>query len=191
MRREYAGGAKPAQLTASLGGSTADLTIVCDDLSNYPTGATGPFYVVIDRGLAAEEKILCESRSSNIITVYNTGLTNGRGTDGTSVISHSIGATIEHVFTAADADEANAHVNSNTTAHGLSLADVVITDATQTLSNKTLASPIISGTLNASRAIASGDQDLADYRFRNVYVDTNTPSSGAGNNGDLWVQYNA
>lgn len=143
MRREYAGGAQPAQLAGTLGGSTADLTITCDDLTGYPTGATGPFYIVIDRGLAAEEKILCASRSSDVITVYNTGLTNGRGADGTSVISHSSGATVEHVFTATDADEANAHVNASSAVHGLS-GSVVGTTDTQTLTNKTLTSPTIS-----------------------------------------------
>ena len=111
MRREYAGGAQTAQLTAVLGGSTADLTITCDDLTNYPDGSVGPFYIVIDRGLVSEEKILCASRSGNVITVYNTGLTNGRGADGTSVLSHNIGANVEHVFTATDADEANSFIN--------------------------------------------------------------------------------
>jgi len=144
MRREYAGGAQPAQLAATLGGSTADLTITCNDLTGYPTGATGPFYIVIDRGLTAEEKILCASRSSNTITVYNTGLTNGRGADGTSVIAHSSGATVEHVFTATDADEANAHVNASSGVHGLS-GSVVGTSDTQTLTNKTLASPTFTG----------------------------------------------
>jgi hypothetical protein len=43
MRRSYAGDAKPASLTSTLNGTTAALTIVCDDLSNYPTGAAGPF----------------------------------------------------------------------------------------------------------------------------------------------------
>ncbi len=143
MRREYAGGAQPAQLAATLGGSTSDLTITCDDLTNYPTGSTGPFYIVIDRGLAAEEKILCESRSGETINVYNTGLSNGRGADGTSVISHSSGATVEHVFTATDADEANLHVNSSSGVHGLS-GSVVGTSDSQTLTNKTITSPTIS-----------------------------------------------
>lgn len=112
MRRQYAGGAKPAYLTAGLGGTTGDLTITCDDLSNWPDGSVGPFYVVVDRGLAAEEKILCSSRSGNTLTVYNVGLVNGRGADGTTIIAHNSNAEIEHIFTATDADDANLHVNT-------------------------------------------------------------------------------
>ncbi len=138
MRRQYSGGAKPTTLAANLGGSTADLSVSGTSFANYPDGSVGPFYIVIDRGQVTEEKILCVSRSSNIITVYNTGLTNGRGSDGTSVVAHSAGATVEHVFTAVDADEANLHVNNSTTAHGLTIANVVTTTGTQTLTNKTI-----------------------------------------------------
>lgn len=113
MRREYKGGAQSSVLTVELGASTADLTITCNDLTNWPTGVSGrPFYVVIDRGKSNEEKILCSSRSGNVITVYSSGLTNGRAADGTPISSHTINAVIEHVFTATDADEANAHVNT-------------------------------------------------------------------------------
>jgi len=138
MRRQYAGGAKPTTLTVNLGGSTADLAINGTDFSNYPDGSVGPFYIVIDRGQVSEEKILCASRSGNVITVYNTGLTNGRGNDGTSVVAHSAGATVEHVFTSVDADESNSHVNNVTSAHGLTIADVVTINGTQTLANKTI-----------------------------------------------------
>ena len=113
MRRSYEGAAQAAQLTASLGGSTANLTIYCDDLTNWPTGTgSQPFFVVIDRGKASEEKILCASRASNVLTVYDSGLVNGRAADGTSITAHASNAVIEHVFTATDADEANAHVNT-------------------------------------------------------------------------------
>ena len=193
MRRQYAGGAKPTTLAASLGGSTADLSITGTSFANYPDGAVGPFYIVIDRGQVSEEKILCVSRSSNVITVYNTGLTNGRGNDGTSVVAHSAGATVEHVFTAVDADEANSHVNNTTSAHGLTIANVVTTTGTQTLTNKTLTSPTISGgSISGATSISvTGNQDLASYRVRNSYASTAAPTAGTGSDGDLWVQYEA
>jgi hypothetical protein len=146
VRRSYSGGAKAAALTVALGGTTGDLTITCDDLSNYPTGTPGPFYIVIDRNQPSEEKILCASRSGNIITVYNTGLTTGRGADGTTISSHNIGAEVEHVFTATDADEANLHVNSSSAVHGIS-GSVVGTTDTQTLTNKTLNGATLAGNI--------------------------------------------
>lgn len=144
MRRSYAGGAKTTTLTAVLNGTTGDLTIQCTDLSNYPTGSAGPFYVVIDRGLVNEEKILCSSRTGNTLSVFNNGLVTGRGADGTTVASHAINAELEHIFTATDADEANAHVNSNSGVHGVA-GSVVGTSDTQTLTNKTLTDPTING----------------------------------------------
>lgn len=116
MRREYVGGAQAARLTAVLGGTTGDLAISCNDLTNWPTGTGGtPFYVVINRGTSSEEKILCASRSGNTLAVYDVGLVNGRGADDTSITSHAVNSVIEHVFTATDADEANAFVNTITT----------------------------------------------------------------------------
>lgn len=143
MRRSYAGAAQTAKLTSGLGGSTANLTIYCDDLTNWPTGTGGyPFYVVVDRGKSTEEKILCSSRTGNILTVYDDGVTNGRAADGTSITAHDANAEIEHCMTATDADEANAHVNSSSGVHGLS-GSVVGTTDTQTLSNKTLGSTTV------------------------------------------------
>ena len=112
MRREYVGGAQRARLTAALGGTTGDVTITCDNLTNWPTGAGGvPFFVVVNRNTASEEKILCASRVGNVLTVYDVGLVNGRAADDTSITSHSSNSNIEHVFTATDADESNAHIN--------------------------------------------------------------------------------
>ena len=111
MRRQYAGAAFASVLTAELPASALSLTISCNDLTNWPDGTVGPFYVVVDRGLGTEEKILCVSRTANTLSVYNDGITIGRGADGTSIQAHGINSLIEHVFTATDADEANAHVN--------------------------------------------------------------------------------
>ena len=113
MRRSYEGAAQAAQLTTVLGGLTSDTTIYCNNLTNWPTGTgSRPFYVVINRGRLTEEKILCSLRSGNILTVYNDGITNGRAADGTSITTHAASSIIEHIFTATDADEANAHVNT-------------------------------------------------------------------------------
>jgi hypothetical protein len=113
MRREYRGGARAATLSQPLGGSTADLTIFCSDLSNWPTGINDrPFFVVIGRETPLEEKILCSSRSGNVLTIFNSGLVNGRGADDTNIAAHSNGSVIEHIFTATDANEANLHLNS-------------------------------------------------------------------------------
>lgn len=160
MRRQFAGGAKPTTLAANLGGSTADLSITGTSFANYPDGSVGPFYIVIDRGQVSEEKILCASRSGNVITVYNTG-TSGRGNDGTSVIAHSAGAIVEHVFTAVDADEANSHVNNVTSAHGLTIANVVTASGALTLTNKTISGS--SNTLSniAQASVTSLTTDLA------------------------------
>lgn len=134
MRREYVGGAQTARLTTALGNTTGDLTIYCNDLTNWPTGTGGrPFYVVIDRGTSSEEKILCSTRSSNTLTVYDDGITTGRAADDTGITSHSINAIIEHVFTATDADEANAvtsFLQSGTN------GNILVSDNTQTVGAK-------------------------------------------------------
>ena len=146
MRREYQGAAFASVLTQNLGASAGDLTIYCDDLTNWPTGGVGPFYVVIDRGLATEEKILCVSRTGNTLTVYDNGVTIGRAADDTNIAAHNTNAVIEHVFTATDADEANLHVNSSSAVHGLT-GSVVGTSDTQTLTNKTLNGATLSGNI--------------------------------------------
>jgi len=170
MRRQYSGGAQPAQLTSSLGNSTADRTIYCDDLTNWPDGSIGPFYIVIDRAKAAEEKILCSSRSGNVLTVFDDGITNGRAADGTSITSHSANAVTEHIFTATDANEANLHVNSSTVIHGITGALAGVT-ATQTLTNKT-----ISGSSNTLTNIAQSSVTNLATSLTSVTINPQTAS---------------
>lgn len=107
-QRDYAGGAVQTTLTAGI--SATDLSIVIDSSTGWPSGgANGPFFVVIDRGFAGEEKVEIASRTGTTLTVASTLK---RGVDGTSAGTHASGATIAHCFTAQDADEANSHITN-------------------------------------------------------------------------------
>jgi hypothetical protein len=134
-RRSYAGGAKPASLTAPI--SAISTTLVCDALLGWPTGGLGNFAAVIGRGLSNEEKVLCSASSGGNLTVIQ------RGYDGTTAQAHGATDTVEHIFTATDADEANAHTSA-VSGHGIPNGDRLVGEnATQTLSGKTM-----SGLLN-------------------------------------------
>jgi hypothetical protein len=111
-RREYAGAAPATTLNGAINNSATTITLT--DGTGYPTGATGPFWIVVDPTLSTEEKIKCTSRSSNTITATGRGGANG---DGTSAVSHSSGAVVKHVWTKTDADEANAHYADATLDH--------------------------------------------------------------------------
>jgi len=166
MRRQYVGAAQAARLSTSLGGSTTNLTITCNDLTNWPTGASGrPFFVVVNRNTVSEEKILCASRSGNVITVYDDGLLNGRGADGTQIASHASNSVIEHVFTATDADEANALVNLLTTKGDL-LVYGTANDRFPVGAN----GAILVADSNETLGVKWGTPDLSSYNIINPFL---------------------
>lgn len=70
--------------------------------AGYPTGVH-PFVVVINRGEATEEKILCSARSSNTLTIQE------RGYDDTTAQSHVSGVTVHHGLDAQSMTDVNAH----------------------------------------------------------------------------------
>lgn len=104
-RKQFAGGAVPTTLSSGISNSAT--TIAVADGATYPDGSVGPFVIKIDGGTSSEEKVLATARSGNSLT----GAT--RGYDGTVGVSHSSGATVEHVLDALTVDEANAHVNDD------------------------------------------------------------------------------
>ena len=93
-RKEYAGGAPATTLSTGINNSTTAIPLTSG--TGYPTGASYPFVICIDRGLSTEEKVLCDSRSGNNVTAN----ASGRGYDGTAAATHATGATVEHVVDA-------------------------------------------------------------------------------------------
>lgn len=120
--RSYAGGAALASLVQNIGPTDLSFTIspttgwVQKDTN--PLGTAGPFTVCLDRFNPNAEKILCSAinLSTGVVTVYSSGGWNGRGYDGSAASSHVAGATVQPVFSAEEAYEANQ------TAAGLGLA---------------------------------------------------------------------
>lgn len=102
-RRSYSGVAPKTTLASGIGTGDSSITVV--DGTGYPTGGSGPFFIVIDRGLSTEEKVKINTRTGNTLAVF----ASGRGVDGTSAAAHSSGAEVNHSWTAIDADQANAH----------------------------------------------------------------------------------
>jgi hypothetical protein len=131
-RRSHTGAAEPALLTTSM--STSDLAFSISTSLGWPTGANGPFFVVIDPGTGSEEKLLCSNQSSGVVTVAG----GGRGADGTTARTHQPPARVYPCWTGVEADELNEHAAAATGVHGAAGAVVGTTDV-QALTNKTLA----------------------------------------------------
>lgn len=99
-RRSYAGAAPACTLSSDISAGATSFSIT-GTTTNWPTTATGPFYMVIDPGLSTEEKVLVGARTSGSLSSVT------RGVDGTTAASHVTGATCYPVFTAVDANDAN------------------------------------------------------------------------------------
>lgn len=101
-RKQFVGGAPATTITGAI--SDADTTWSIDSATGWPD-ATNPFVAVINRGLADEEKVLVNARTSTTLSSVE------RGYDDTAAQAHSSGATFEHVIDASTIDQANRYVN--------------------------------------------------------------------------------
>jgi microcystin-dependent protein len=107
--KEYAGAAPATRLAGSLAiGTVTSFAVITNGGGGYPSGATAPFVIVIDRGTATEEKILVGTRASDTFSTLT------RGYDGTTAQAHQPQAVVEHVLDATSIAETNAHTNLTT-----------------------------------------------------------------------------
>lgn len=163
-RRYYSNTAIKSYITASLNGvdtsSTFSVSATSGGATAPPTGWPAvPFFAAINRGASDEEVVL-------VTAVTGSSVTATRGSTlaspyGSTTQSHSINATIEHVATAADYDEANDHVNDSTAVHGTT-GSVVGTGGAQTLTDKTLTAPVLTAPVIADFTSAAHDHGDAD-----------------------------
>jgi len=102
LRREILGNVVSTTINVALTNVGTSISLL--NGTTFPTGATAPFVIVIDRGTINEEKILVASRSANTLTVSS------RGYDGTPAVAHANAATVDHVLDATTIQDMNTTV---------------------------------------------------------------------------------
>lgn len=132
--RKYSSRSQQTTLTGALTSSGTSAVVVSGTalLGGVTISAGEIFTVVIDPDTALEEIVDVSAVSTNTLTIV-------RGIDGSTGQAHSAGAVVRHMAIGRDYREANTHIENTTTAHGLTLADVVKVTDTGTVSTTMLA----------------------------------------------------
>jgi hypothetical protein len=128
--RKYSSRSQQTTLASALTniGTSASVVSGTSLLGGATISAGETFTVVIDPDTALEEIVDVTAVSTNTLTIT-------RGVDGSTGVAHSAGAVVRHMAIGRDYREANQHIENTTTAHGLTLANVVKTTDTNVISS--------------------------------------------------------
>jgi len=140
--RRYSSISQETSLTAALNSTATTMVVNSAAVLGGITPAAGErFTLVIDPDTALEEIVYAtspSSPSSTTITIIR-GV-DGTGTEGVSGVAHSAGAKVRHMAIGVDFREANNHIKNETTAHGLTIANVLETTDTNMITTAMLQS---------------------------------------------------
>ena len=121
--RKYSSRAQQTTLSSPITDIATTMTVGSGaNLMGGRTPAVGETYtVVIDPDTAVEEIVdVSNYASGNTLTIE-------RGRDGSTGVAHSAGAIVRHMVIGRDLRESNEHIENTTTAHGLTIANVLET----------------------------------------------------------------
>ena len=175
--RRYSSISQETSLTSALN-STATTMVVNSAavLGGFTIAAGERFTLVIDPDTALEEIVYAtspSSPSSTTITIIR-GI-DGTGVEGVSGQAHSAGAKVRHMAIGVDFREANNHIKNETTAHGLTIADVITTTNTKTITGKTISAA--DNTLTGVVTL-TGSQTLTNKTLTSPTINTATIAGG-------------
>jgi hypothetical protein len=172
LQRNYSAIAVETTLTASISSSSQGAvgTIIVGSVAGYPSSA--PYTLVLEPDTSREEVITVTATSGTTLTVL-------RGQDNTQALAHSAGVSVRHAVSGRDFKETKTHEAARgydadqtimdqanqTHVHGIVTGEGVVvgTLKTQSLSNKTLVSPIITGTPGIATSIVFEGSTADDY----------------------------
>jgi hypothetical protein len=168
----YTGGATYATIVATgIGAADTTITITGTNASWSPLGTAGGWYLALDYGTSAEEKIFVPSGSW---TYSNTGVSLvgvTRGIDGTTGVIHPAGSFVAPVITSIDTFEANELVSQN-------LGNFIVRSATATCTPGEWT--VFSGTTAAQTlSLPSGVINQTDNQISNYSTVGLTIASGS------------
>ncbi|HEY6018565.1 MAG TPA: hypothetical protein VIY48_01265 [Candidatus Paceibacterota bacterium] len=144
--RFYSSIAQQTTLTGTYSPSATVIAVAAT--TGFPSST--PYTLALDYGTASEELV-------EVTNVAGLSLTVTRAIDGTSATTHNAGAIVRHVSSARDFADSRAHENASQNVHGIAVGSSVVgTTDTQTLTNKTLTSPVITGTVSLASPSITG-----------------------------------
>jgi hypothetical protein len=141
--RKYSSRSQQTTLSTGITSGDATATVVsgANLLSSVTFSTAGTFTIVIDPDTALEEIVDVTARSGNTLTIT-------RGIDGSTGVAHSAGAVVRHMVIGRDLQETNDHIENVTTAHGITLANLIKNTDTGTVTNTMLAGSIADSKLS-------------------------------------------
>jgi len=177
--RLYSSISQETTLSAALNNSATTMTVVnasglLATIAPASPAGTETFVVVIDPDTALEEiveVVYPSAPGSNTLTIQ-------RNVDSSTAQAHSAGAAVRHMAIGRDFRDADAHIRETTTAHGLTLANLVkTTDSGVVTSTMILDGTIVNADINASAAIA--DTKLATISTASKVSNSATTATSA------------
>jgi len=135
--QQYATNVPQTTLTAGI--TSGQTSISVNSSSGWPTT---PFTAVFELGLSTQEPV-------DVTNVSGTTWTITRGIDSTTAFAHPSQSTVTHADIGRDFRDARTHMDTGVAQHGLS-GSVVGTSDSQTLSNKIIAAPSLTGLVTST-----------------------------------------
>ena len=173
--RKYSSRSQQTTLTAGINSTATSATVVSGSglLGGITISAGETFTVVIDPDTALEEIVDVTAVSTNTLTIVR-----AIDTSPATGQAHSAGAVVRHMAIGRDYREANSHIENVTTAHGLTIANVLETTDTNIITSAMIVDgAIVNADINASAAIA--DTKLATISTASKVSNSATTATSA------------